>query len=142
MIPLKCCTQYASTFGKLSSGHGTRKGQFSFQSKRKAMQRMLKLPHNCTHLTRQQSNAQNCPSEASTVCEPRTFRCLSWLYKRQRNQRLNCQHPLAHRKKQENSRKTSTSALLTTPKPLTVWITTSCGKLLKRWKNQTTLPAS
>ena len=31
-------------------------------------------------------------------------------------------------KKQENSRKTSTSALLTMPKPLTVWITTNCGK--------------
>ena len=30
--------------------------------------------------------------------------------------------------KQESSRKTSTSALLTTPKPLTVWITTKCGK--------------
>ena len=43
-------------------------------------------------------------------------------------------------KKQENSRKTS--ALLTTPKPLSVWITTNCGKFLKRWENQTTLPAS
>ena len=32
----------------------------------------------------------------------------------------NCQHLLDHRKKQENSRKTSTSALLITPKPLTV----------------------
>ena len=32
-------------------------------------------------------------------------------------------------KKQESSRKTSTSALLTMPKPLTVWITTNCGKL-------------
>ena len=42
-----CCTQYASKFGKLSSGHKTGKCQFSFQ--RKAM---LKLPHNCTHLTR------------------------------------------------------------------------------------------
>ena len=31
-------------------------------------------------------------------------------------------------KKQESSRKTSTSALLTTPKPLTMWITTNCGK--------------
>ena len=30
-------------------------------------------------------------------------------------------------KKQESSRKTSTSALMTTPKPLTVWITTNCG---------------
>ena len=34
---VKCCTQYASKFGKLSSGHGTGKGQFSFQSQRKAM---------------------------------------------------------------------------------------------------------
>ena len=49
----KCCTQYASKFGKLSSGHRTGKGQFSFQSQRKAMpKRMLKLPHNCTQLTR------------------------------------------------------------------------------------------
>ena len=35
-------------------------------------------------------------------------------------------------KKQESSRKTSTPALLTTSKPLTVWITTNCGKFLKR----------
>ena len=37
-------------------------------------------------------------------------------------------------KKQENSRKISTDASLTMLKPLTVWITTSCGKFLKRWK--------
>ena len=37
---------------KLSSGHRTGKGQFSFQYQRRAMQRMLQLPHNCTHLTR------------------------------------------------------------------------------------------
>ena len=34
---LKCCTQYARKFGKLSSGHRTGKGQFSFQSQRRAM---------------------------------------------------------------------------------------------------------
>ena len=45
-------------------------------------------------------------------------------------------------KKQECSRKTSISALLTMPKPLTVWITTNCGKFLKTWEYQTTLPAS
>ena len=37
-------------------------------------------------------------------------------------------------KKRESSRKTSTSTLLTTPKPLTVWITTNCGQFLKRWE--------
>ena len=38
--------------------------------------------------------------------------------------------------------KMSTSALLTMPKPLTVWITTNCGKFFKTWEYQTTLPAS
>jgi len=37
MMLRKCCTQYASKFGKLSSGHRTGKSQFSFQSQRKAM---------------------------------------------------------------------------------------------------------
>ena len=37
MMLWKCCTQYASKFGKLSSGHRTGKGQLSFQSQRKAM---------------------------------------------------------------------------------------------------------
>ena len=37
--------------------------------------------------------------------------------------------------------KTSLSALLTMQKPLTVWITTNCGKFLKRWEYQITLPA-
>ena len=37
MMLLKCCTQYASKFGTLGSGHRTGKGHFSFQSQRKAM---------------------------------------------------------------------------------------------------------
>ena len=45
-------------------------------------------------------------------------------------------------KKRESSRKTSISALLTMPKPLTVWITINCGKFFKGWEYQTTLPAS
>ena len=50
---VKCCTQYAIKCGNLSSGHRTGKGQFVFQSPQKRQcQRMLKLPHSCTHLTR------------------------------------------------------------------------------------------
>ena len=37
MLNVKCCTEYVRKFGELSSGHGTGKGQFSFQSLRKAM---------------------------------------------------------------------------------------------------------
>ena len=43
---------------------------------------------------------------------------------------------------QESSIQTSTSALLTTPKPLTVWITTNYGNFLKTWEYQNTWPAS
>ena len=45
-------------------------------------------------------------------------------------------------KKQESSRKTSLSALLTMPKALTVWITRNCGKFWNKWEYQTTWPAS
>ena len=43
---------------------------------------------------------------------------------------------VASSKKQENSRKTFISAFLTTPKHLTAWITTNCGKFLKRWETR------
>ena len=45
-------------------------------------------------------------------------------------------------KKQDSNRETSTSALLTMPKPLTVWITMNCGKFFKRSEYHPTWPAS
>ena len=48
---VKVLPQYASKSGKLSSVHRTGKGQFSFQPQKRQCQRMLKIPHNCTHLT-------------------------------------------------------------------------------------------
>ena len=45
-------------------------------------------------------------------------------------------------KKQQSSRKTCISALMTMPNPLTVWITMNCGKFWKRWEYQATWPAS
>ena len=44
--------------------------------------------------------------------------------------------------KARDFQKTSTPALLTTPKPLTMWITMHSGKFLKTWEYQTTWPAS
>ena len=46
--------------------------------------------------------------------------------------------PTSAAKKQESSTKTSISALLTMPKPSTVWITINCGKFFERWESQTT----
>jgi len=54
---------------------------------------------------------------------------------------INLPTSVGSHKKQENSRRISTSVSLTMPKPLTVW-TTQTGKFFKRWEYQTTLPAS
>ena len=106
------------------------------------MERLFKLLHNCTHLTCQQSKAQTSPSQASTR-EPRTSRCLLWVQKRQRKHRDQIAniHWIIE-KAREFQKKTSTSALLTMLKPLTVWSTTNCEKFFKRWNQQTTFPAS
>ena len=65
MMLLKGCTQHARKFGKLSHGHGTGKGQFSFQSKRKAMPKNAQT----TQMGSFHMLAQNPPSSASTFCE-------------------------------------------------------------------------
>ena len=49
---------------------GLEKVSFHSNPKERQYQKMLKLLHNCTHLTHEQSNAQNSPSQASTVHEP------------------------------------------------------------------------
>ena len=59
MMLWKCHTQYTSKFGKFSSGHRTGVCQFSFQSQRKAMQKMFKS-------VQFSSVAKSCP----TLCDP------------------------------------------------------------------------
>ena len=117
-----------SIFGKLSSGHRTRKVSFHSNPKERQCQRMLKLLHNCTHLTHQQSNVQISPSQASTVHEPGTSKCSSSFRKGRgfRDQIYNIHWIIE--KASEFQKKTSSSALLTMPKPLTVCITIKCGK--------------
>ena len=81
-------------------------------------QRMFRLPYNCPHLTCLQSNAQNSLSQASTVCELPDVQAG---FRKGRGTRDQIANIAASWKKQESSRKTSISALLTMPKPLTVW---------------------
>ena len=75
------------------------KVHFHPNPKARQCQRMFKLPHNCAHVTCQQGNAQNPLSQASTIGEPRTCRCKSWIEKRQTKQRSTDEHPLYHRDK-------------------------------------------
>ena len=66
-------------FGKLSSGHRTGKGQFSFQSQRKAMPKNVQTTAQFHSSHTLASNPKNSPSETSTVCELRTSRCSRWI---------------------------------------------------------------
>ena len=141
MMLWKCYTQYASKFGKfpvLSSGQRTGKGQFSFQSQRKAM---AKNAQTTTQLHASHTLVKRCLKFSKPgFSNMQTSRCSSWIWKRQRNQRSNCQHPLDHRKSKGISEKNIYFCFIDyyRLKPLTVWITTKYGKVLKRWEYQTT----
>ena len=95
MMLLNCHIQYASKFGKLSNGHKTGKGQFSFQFQRKAMpknaQTTIQL-HSFHMLARQCSKSFKLGFNRIYL-----RRCTSWIQKRQRNERSNCKHTLDHR---------------------------------------------
>ena len=52
-------------------------------------------------------------------------------FRKGREMKSNCQHPLDHQKSKSSRKKKFISALLTLPKPLTVWITTNCGNFFK-----------
>ena len=82
---------------------------------------------------------QNSPSHASKVHEPWTSRCSRWIEKRQRNQRLNCQH-LWLKEKARELKKKSNSVSLPMLKPLCG--SRQTGKIFKKWEYQTTWPAS
>ena len=135
----KCCTQYAGKFGKLSSGHRKRSV-------------FIPIP--------KKGNAKKCSNYCKIALISHTSKVTLKILQPRLQQYVNCELPdvqAGFRKgrgtrdqianvcwiiTKESSRKTSTSALLTIPQPLTVWITTNCGKFWKRWEYQTTWPAS
>ena len=136
----KRCTQYASTFGKLSSGHRTGKGQFSFQSQQKATRKnaqttaQLHLSHTLVKYCSKFSK----PGFSNTWTM--NFQMFRLVLEKAEEPEIKLPTSTGSWKKQESCRKTSISALLTMPKPLTVWIKTE--KFWKRWEYQTTWPAS
>ena len=125
---LKCCTQYVSKFGKLSSGHRTGKRSV-----------FIPIP--------KKGNAKECSNYCTIALISHASKVMLKILQARLQQFVNCELPdvqAGFRKgrgtrdqiarihsiigKQESSRKISISALMTMPKPLTVWITTNCGK--------------
>ena len=136
MILWKCCTQYASKFGKLSNGHRTGQGQFSFQNQRKVMPKKIQTTDNCMHLTHQQSNAQKFSKPGFSSTWTVNFQMFKLDLEKAEEPEIKLPTSVGSWKKQESSRKTST-ALLTTPKPFTVWI---IKKLENSWRDGNTRP--
>ena len=131
---LKCCTQYASKFGKLSSGHRTGKGQFSFQSQRKAMPKNIQTIALISHASKVMLKILQARLQQYLNCE---LPDVQTGFRKGRGTGIKLPTSVGSSKKQESSRKSFTSALLTTAKRLTVWIIRDCGKFLKRWEYQT-----
>ena len=142
MMLWKCCTRHASKFGKLSSGHRTGKGQFSFQSQRKAMPKNIQTIAQLHSFHKLEKQCSKFSKPGFNSIRTMNFQMFNLDVEKAEEQVFKLPISTGSLKKQESSRKTSTSALLTTPKPLTVWITTNCGKFLKRQKYKTALPAS
>ena len=92
---------------KTQRGHGTGKCQFLSRFQRKTM-----------------------PKNVQTTAQSQSFYMLVFKLVLEKAEELEIDLPTSagSSKKQESSRKTSISALLTMPKPLTLWITTNCGK--------------
>ena len=138
----KCFTQYANTFGKLSSGHRTGKGHFSFQSQRKAMpknaQTVAQL-HSSHMLVKWCLKFSKSGFSNTWTMNLQMFKLV---LEKAEEPEIKLPTSPGSSENQESSRKTSISALLTTPKLSTVWITINCEKFWKRWEYQTSWPAS
>ena len=137
----KGCTQYASIFGTLSSGHRTGKGQSSFQSQRKA------IPKNAQTTAQLHSShilAKKCLKFSKLGFNSTwamNFQMFKLDLEKVEEPEIKLLASIGSSKKGSSRKSSSTSALLTMPKPLSVWITTNCGKFLKSWEYQIALPA-
>ena len=88
---------------------------------------MLKLPHNCTISHSSKAMLEILQARLQQYVKPE-LEMLKLDLEKAEEPEIKLPTSAGSRKKQESSRKTSTSALLTMPKPLTVWITINCGK--------------
>ena len=142
MMLWNCCTQYASKCGNLSRGHRTGKGQCSFQFQRKAMPKNAQTAAqlHSSHMLVKSCSKFSQPGFSNTWTV--NFLMFKLVSEKAEEPEIKLPASPVSWKKQEYSRKISISALLTMPKPLTVWITVNCGNVWKRWEYQATWPAS
>ena len=125
MILWKCCTQYVRKFGKLSSGHRTG-SQFSFQSQRRAMSKKVQINAKLYSFHMLARLCSKYLKLGFSYMWTENVQMFKLDLEQGEEPEIKLSTSIGSQKKQQNYRKTSTSASLTTPKPLTVWITTNC----------------
>ena len=132
---MKCCTQYVSKFGKLSSATGLEKVSFPSNPKECSNHCTIALISHANKVILkilqarlQQYVNRELPDVQAGFRKGRGTRDqianICWIIEKARESPINI------------------SDFLIMPKPLTVWITIKCGKFWKRWEYQTTWPAS
>ena len=139
---LKCCTQYVNKFVMLSIGHRTGKGQFPFQSQRRAVPENAQTTGqlcSCPTLVRLCSKSFKLGFSSMWT---ENFQVFKLDFEKAEEPEIKLPTFIRSQRKQENPRKTRTSASLTMRKSLTVWITTNGGNFLKRWEYKATFPVS
>ena len=112
----KYCSWYASKFGKLSSGHRTGKGQFSFQTQRKAMPKNVQTT---TEMHLSHTLAEYCSKFSKPGFNSMwtvNFQMFKLVLEKAEEPEIKLPTSIGSLIKQESSRKTSASVLLTMPK--------------------------
>ena len=116
----KCCTQYASKFVKLSRGHRTGKGQLSFQSKEMQCKEYSSY-HTIALISHSSKVMLKIPQARLQYYSNHELPTVQAGFRKGRGIRDQIANIVVSSKKQRSSRKTSTFALFTMPKPLTLW---------------------
>ena len=142
-MPSRFCIHYVSKSGRLSSGHRTGKGQSTFQFPRRAV---LKNVQTIGQLTSSPMLVRSCLKSSMlgfSIMWTKNFQMSKLGLEKTEEPEIKLPKFAGIIEKAKGfQKKTSTSVSLTMLKLLTVWIITNWGKLLKRWKYQTTLPVS
>ena len=142
MMLWKCCTQYVRKFGKLSSGHRTGKGQFSFQSQRKAMPKNAQTTTQIALISHASKVMLKILQARLQQYMNRELPDVQVGFRKGRGTRDQIANSCWIIEKAREFQKNIYSCFIDHVKDLTTWITTNCGKFLKRWEYQTTLRAS
>ena len=119
---------------KTQQGHRTGKGQFSFQSQVKAMPKNVQTTTNIAFISHASKVMIKILQASLQQNMNRDFQMFKLNFEKAGEPEIKLSTSIGSSGKQESSIKTSTSALLTMPKPLTVWIQTNCGKFFRRWE--------